>query len=259
MLGSTPQDYGWFTPPDLELLFSAIAKLPDPGAVVLVGGQALSFWVDLFDIPIPKLDVPYLTQDADFIGTHRDAELLARELGADIRLAGIDDNTPNLAVLTYQGVNGQKLLIDILSVIVGLSDKEVRKRALLVEIGERRLHILHPMLCLKSRIENLMTLPGKRNGNGISQARVAVEVVRVYIHYLLASHTEKDAINAVKQIREMALSRAGLYVYREYGIDLLAAVNPTLFTLQAFKEKDWPNIQHWVAKKRARQARRSTG
>lgn len=74
----------------------------------------------------------YLTQDADFLGTHRDAELLAKELGAEIRLATMDDNTSNLATLLYQGLEGKKLLIDILSVVIGLDESEVKKRAIMI-------------------------------------------------------------------------------------------------------------------------------
>lgn len=245
-----PADLGWFTPPDLEILFSALSKLPDPRAVVLVGGQSLSFWVDFYNIPVPSLDTLYLTQDADFLGTHRDATLLARELGAEIRLATMDDHTPNLATLLFKGVEGQRLLIDILSVVIGLSEAEIKSRAIPIVRGDQQLHILHPLLCLKSRIENLRALSSKRNGNGISQAEVAVKVARAYIRTLLNAPTNRDAINAVKQIKSMALSPAGVFVFKKYSIDLLDAVEPDRFKTSLFRDRDWPNIQRWVAEKR---------
>ena len=255
MQTSSPSDLGWFTPPDLDLLFTALSRLPNPGSIILIGGQSLSFWVDYFDIPMPRLESLYLTQDADFLGTHRDAELLAKELGAEIRLATMDDNTSNLATLLYQGLEGKKLLIDILSVVIGLDESEVKKRAIMIEGRGQQLHILHPLLCLKSRIENLRTLPSKRNGNGISQTQVAVEVARKYIGALLSQPTERDAINAVHQIKDMAWSRAGLFVFKEYRIDLLRAVELEKFHSVPFREKDWPNILRWITDRRNRSSR----
>lgn len=250
-------EFGWFTPPDLERLYSAISRLPNPSNVVLVGGQSLSFWVDFFRIPVPRFDTGYLTQDADFVGSKRDAEMLARELGAEIRIAQLQDNQPNLAVLTYDGTDGKRLLIDFLSVIVGLDDREIKTRAIPIEWDDKHLFILHPMLCLQSRIENLYHLPGKRNGNGISQARIAVEVAKHYISQVLDELSERDALDATKQIRGMGFSRAGLYVYKHYGIDVLDAVEPDRFTSEEFKAKHWPQVIKWIAKRRVKNARGS--
>lgn len=245
-----PDEYGWFTLPDLDLLYSAISKLPDPSTVILVGGQSVSFWVDYFDINLPVQETAYLTQDADFLGTHRDAELLAKSLGAKIKKATIDDNTPNLAVLTFRGAEGKPLLIDFLSIIIGVDEKAIRARAIPIQWNDKELHILHPMLCLKSRLENLKTLPGKRDRNGISQARVAVEIIRKYIVSLLSSAPEREAINAAKQLRKMAISDAGVYVFKHYQIDILAAIDPTMFKTDLFRERDWPNALRWAKKRR---------
>lgn len=267
MTGASPtereESYGWFTTPDLDTLFNALKRLPNPQNFVLVGGQALSFWVDYFEIPIPKLESVYLTQDADFLGSKKDAEILADILGAKIKMATLDDLAPNLAVLTYPGVNGEKLYIDVLSVIVGINDNdEIRRRAVPVGRDGAILYILHPLLCLKSRIENLRLLPGKRNGNGISQARVAVQVVRSYIDGLLLQAAmnaakgeqpnEREALYAANQIRDMALGRASRFVYKEYKIDILDAVDQNAFKTNAFREKNWPNVCKWVNKRRSK-------
>ena len=72
--------FGWFTPPDLDLLYQAVNQLA-PKSVILVGGQALSFWVDYFNIDIPDELGRSLTQDADFLGSHQDALQLWNWIG----------------------------------------------------------------------------------------------------------------------------------------------------------------------------------
>lgn len=247
-----PADFGWFTLPDLDLLYAAVNKLPDPSKVILIGGQSLSLWADYFEIEIPVQETAYLTQDADFLGTHRDAELLATHLGAKIRKATLDDNTTNLAVLAFKGATGKTLLIDFLSVVIGVDEKAIQKRAIPIDFQGKLIHVLHPLLCLKSRIENLRSLPAKRNGNGISQARVAVEVASRYIQERLAEGPEREAIYAAKQLRDMALTPAGVYVFHHYQIDVLAAVAPKMFKTELFRTRDWPNTQKWAAKLRAK-------
>lgn len=245
-----PDDFGWFTLPDLNLLYAAVNNLPEPSSVVLVGGQSLSLWADYFRIDVPVQETAYLTQDADFLGTHRDADLLARLLGAKIHKATLDDNTPNLAVLAFKGVGGKNLLIDFLSVIIGVDENSIRKRAISVVFQDRLVRVLHPLLCLKSRIENLKALPAKRNGNGISQARVAVEVAKRYIEERLKEGPEREAIYAAKQLREMALTPAGVYVFHHYQIDVLDAVVPEIFKTELFRTRDWPKAREWAARRR---------
>ena len=134
---------------------------------------------------------------------------------------------------------------------------QIKDRATPFKWGDKDIYVLNPMLCLRSRIVNLYAIPGKRNGNGISQARYAVEVAKRHINAVLEGLSERDAIDLVKELRHMSLSQAGLYVFREYGIDVLAAVDIQRFSIQEFLECDWPNILRWAADKRAECCRKN--
>lgn len=232
--------YGWFSPPDLDILFAALTRLGEPGSIVLVGGQSLSFWVDWYDIPIPQTDTPYLTQDADFLASRKDAEELAKHLGGDLRLATIDDLTPNTATVVFDGVKGERLLIDFLGLVVGLTSAEIRTHAVPVARDGQRLFILHPLLCLQSRISNLRQLPAKRNRNGIEQARVAVEVARRYVSERLGNGETRAALKAANKIATMAQSKDGLYVWERWGIDVLQAIVAGEFPDTRFQQIEWP-------------------
>ena len=138
-------DYDWFTPADLSRVIDAIHALPDWKSVVLVGGQSLTAWVEYYKIKLPAFDGPYLTIDADFLGTKVEAEVIAKELGSKAQIPGIDDHTPNAATIDFTGTSGKKLHIDILTGVLGLKSDDVRKLAVNLQIdnNSRILFCIH--------------------------------------------------------------------------------------------------------------------
>jgi hypothetical protein len=147
-------------------------------------------------IELPTFEGPYLTIDADFLGTRTEAEVIARELGSNAQIPSFDDQTPNAAVIDFTGASGKKLHIDILNGDLGLDSNDVRRLAVNLEIDNNKpVPVLHPLLVLESRCINLERLSGKRHGNGITQARVACRVVE---HYLAACLTTPDRHREVR-------------------------------------------------------------
>jgi hypothetical protein len=222
-------DYGWFTPADTKQLFRAIHKLPDWEKVVLVGGQALTTWVFKYKIDLLSFDGPYLTQDADFLGSRADAELIAKHLGGKAMLAHMDDHTVNTAVIEFTGKDGRRLLVDMLGVVLGLKDEDTRRLAVAVQLYDdwEPIRVLHPLLVLESRCANLEMLANKRTANGITQAKVAVLVAKAYIEEcLLYPERRREALKAARRIAALAVSRSGVYVWKQWQIDVLEAVDP---------------------------------
>ena len=130
---------------------------------MLVGGQSLTAWVEYYKIKLPAFEGPYLTIDADFLGTKTEAEVIARELGSNAQIPSIDDHTPNAATIDFTGASGKKLHIDILSGVLGLKSDAVRKLAVNLEIDANKpVSVLHPLLVLESRCINLQRLTGYR-------------------------------------------------------------------------------------------------
>lgn len=192
-----------------------------------MGGQSLTAWVYYYKIQLPAFEGPYLTIDADFLGTKAEAEVIARELGSEARIPDLDDHTPNAAVIDFPGVSGKKLHIDILSGVLGLSSEDVRRLAVYVAIEDNPpIPVLHPLLVLESRCINLEKLAEKRRGNGITQARVACKVVEHYLAECLSTAARhREALDATRRIATLAKSRAGVFVWTQWGIDVMATVD----------------------------------
>jgi hypothetical protein len=245
-------DLGWFTPVDLDLLFRALSNVKDSASVVLVGGQALSFWVDFYDIPVPITDTPYLTQDADFLALKEDARAINDILCGTLKIATMDDNTPNTATIVFMGPSGKKLMVDFLGTVVGLSPEEVRRLSVEIDINGNNLNVMHPLLCLRSRICNLYTLASKRDRNGLAQAKVAIEVANRYFQKRVLEGDIRDALNGTKLIADLADSKAGKFVWDKWEIDVMQAVDPRVFPVPDFRETEWPKQLRKISDARQR-------
>lgn len=223
-------DYGWFTPADLEVLFRVIHQLESTQSIILIGGQALTTWVRYYEIDLPpNIDMPYLTQDADFLGPGKIAALVAQNLPYGVaRKPEVGDSTPNTATVVFVGATGEKILIDFLQNVLGIADKVVNDLAIKISINNwAPIKVLHPILVLQSRCINLQKLESKRDANGITQAKVACEVVKKYLAGCLNDPSRRrEALNAAKRIVQIARSQSGVFVWTEWGIDVMAIVDP---------------------------------
>lgn len=255
-------DFAWFQPGDLPAFFKALQKSPRPA--VLVGGQSLTFWVDFFNIPVPKMDTPYLTQDADVLATRHDALIVARELHGTCTVADLDNATPNTAIVTYVTPDGRKLLVDFMGTLIGLRNEEIRETAVELDHSEYGLiRVLHPTLVLKSRIVNLLRLPVKRKTNGVAQARLAVPVVKAFLEYyvsngLAGTKPDKYLIGRIMWLHDLALTEAGKFAYAEWGIDVMQAAPMDRVQDKNFHAQHQPRMEAEIATKRERYRKRHT-
>jgi hypothetical protein len=208
-----------------------------------------------YGIDLPAFEGPYLTQDADFLGNKEQARLIARMLDGRVRIPTMDENTPNTAVVAFDGEAGQVLLIDFLDGLIGVHTNEIKKRAVPLQIdGNAPILILHPLLVLQSRCANLHELQSKRDANGITQAKVACIVVQTYLaDCMRTSERRREGLKAVKFLGRLARSEAGIFVWKNYQIDVMAIIDDKVMPLKFPLYWGW--VQREVARKRAIAAR----
>lgn len=221
-------------------------------AGLLVGGQALAFWADHLRVERPESLVSGVTADADFIGDAALATTLGKRLGWQTWIPSLDDSTPQTGKVTHRTRSGEVKQVDFLSGVVGLTTKDLARRAIEMEIPDiGRLRVIHPVDVLDSRIQNLHLLPEKRNGVGIAQARLALGVARAFIAREVATRGERVGLKLLERVAEMAAEIAAVRVFLLYGIDPLEAVPLEQFrTTTALHKVRWPQILAEVARKR---------
>jgi hypothetical protein len=235
------------TPEDVQKILSICSPRG-----LLVGGQALAFWADHLQVERPVNLVSGVTADADFIGDSVLAKDLARRLGWQIWIPALDDSTPQTGKVTQRTRSGAVKQVDFLSGVVGLTTKDLARRALEIEMPNiGRLRVIHPIDVLDSRIQNLHLLPEKRTDAGIAQARLAVDVARAFIRREVVTRDERAGIKLLERVADIASDIAAVRVFLLYSIDPLKAVPLEDFrTTSALHKVRWPQIVAKVSEKR---------
>lgn len=228
---------------------------------VLVGGQALALWSQIYHVVPPHELSGGISADIDFIGSLSAAKTVGRALNRSggswkLHAVGPGDATPPTAKLslTVQGEGYKE--IDFLGAIVGVNTDQVKTRAVEMQVRglSRGVKIIHPLDLLASRLHNLADIPEKREPQGVAQGRLAIAVVRAFISQAQSTLQERDVFPFVEEVRRIALNKKLGRVYYEYGFDVLSAVPVELFKNEDFLSKRWPQIQALVAEQRESQA-----
>jgi hypothetical protein len=153
------------------------------------------------------------------------------------------------AVVVATG-KGDKVLVDVLRSVVGLSADEVRQRAIRVTHPTRpntSFLVMNPADCLVSRLENLRKLADKRNEVGAWQAAISVRVCRAYIAALLVREQEPEAVTVATRVLRLSSTAPGLQAFRIYGVDALQAIPIAAFRSPGFCDQQYPRMVKRIA------------
>jgi len=209
------------------------SKLTTDDDAFVIGGQATNLWAWFYRDRDPALSSkdPLTSKDIDYFGPLKAARSLADALGGEVHPASIDDmNTPNTAVVVAT-FNGKKLVIDFLNDIIGVSRRELENGVAVIQVSAQvgdseitaEVPVLHPVLCLKSRVANMLH-PAlmRRDELAWRQLHAAIAVVRVYIDDALRDGDWNEAKTCLSDVFEYLRSdRHGKASKRELGIDIL--------------------------------------
>ncbi len=204
---------------------------------VLVGGQSVMLWAYHYDLAGPETSY---TKDIDFFGNSADIEAAQRRLVTvdhETRFADLEDSSPNSGLILISLEGCPKIRVDYLWAVQGLSGSDIQERSVPLKIKgvSTPVRVLHPLMCLESKVINLGAFPLKRDEDGVAQAKVAVQIVNAYIQNLIANERNRDALNATERVFRIAQMDASSFSWHLFGVDLMKAV-PTDGLPQAFLE-----------------------
>ena len=225
-----------------------------PGdAIVLVGGQALIYWLTYYRERVEALrHLSFVTSDdVDFYGTQEDARRMAEAIaGSDVRNFGVDSLSAATAIVRFRDQAGEERQIDFLRTIHGLDTEQVRNTAIEVELKDRagnptgfRLRVLHPVLCLVSRFHNTHGFPKYQEARGLRQARAAIGIAQGYLQDQCDAGNIRIAHNAIKIVADLACSAEGRAVYDQFQLDALEAIPNDARLGDAFFAEQLPRIR----------------
>lgn len=223
--------------------------------LVLVGGQALVFWLLEYGLLPHSSDLAAITRDVDFLAASAaDRESVQRL--ADVMHGKI--MFPNRRALT--ALVGQAFLelspdeylnVDVIFKVIGLKGEDVRKRAVKVkpDPGRPPFLVMHQLDVLYSRLINLHKLPDTQNDKGRMQLALAIEMARAFLRKEAAGHAatalaagRSPLQDFVSAIERMATDDAGAKIAKRHGLHVADAIDPMLIPAGAFWTKRWPTL-----------------
>jgi hypothetical protein len=248
------------TPPDL-LRKVLEAAGPD---LILVGGQALAFWMNHFGVELPSR-FAFVSADVDFLaksaGDKREVIRLAKLLGGEVVLphAGARTALVGRAIKPLSGEGGRYYNIDVVFKIYGANEALVREAALEVQDRNMLFRVMHPMDVLKSRLDNLYGLAEKRQPDRLElsqmQLRVAIQVAQRFQLDVAAKQPvdergRSSTLPLVKFIGLLAESDAGRKVAERHDIHVADAVEPSTVASPTFHSRRLPQLLKLMSQQR---------
>lgn len=210
-----------FRPEDVRQLFGVL----QPHTVV-VGGQALAFWITVYGIPVTQAAI---SMDADVLGGREDVGIIAAGMH------GLPKYQLRSAISVLVGNvrvgrgNDDFISIDVVDDIFGMKAEAVKKRSIAVTFDEATIRIMHPLDVLESRAANYAGIPAKQTPEGLTQLRLAVAVAKRFFETLRKEETLIDAAEIIAHIHRIYSGKAAI---RSSGIDLLSP-------LESLKTRDF--------------------
>lgn len=185
---------------------------------IIVGGQAINLWAELFHGMDADLDgLGALTsKDLDFYHNKAAEQALANSLvGGEIKLPKGDDHTPNAAVVTGK-LGDRDIVVDFLAQIKGVEDKSLLANSITfadaADPGNVSITLMHPLDCVRSRLSNINML-GRTNDHSVRQAVASLLILDCFIDHQLADGQDKAGTRrALDALRELE------YIIREKHI-----------------------------------------
>lgn len=240
-------------PPSPEMIRRALLESANE-ETILVGGMAIDFWCKHYHIA-PKL--PYLTEDVDFFGGMSAIDLSDKQLANRehrVYVATMDDSSPNsgkIAVDMDEDTNPVE--IDFLYRIDGLSADDIEAGALTMKIDGAPVRVMHPLLCMENKVNNIAMYPSKRDGEGIEQATLSIEIARRYLAEKVTSdpETRRQFHKHSERIFRFAARDPACFAFHAYQIDVLKAIPHDLLPSDdPFIVKRLPAAQRHIQSKR---------
>ncbi len=200
---------------DTEVLrvLRVLEPLAEDRAVVLVGGQAVAFWTRFLQEHSSELAAlaPLGSKDIDFEGDAGSVRRAAELLGGRMRLAEMDDNTPNTGLVMFVDADGVEREIDFIDQPLGLRADEVRDSAVRLLLTTDRgsavnVWAMHPEHCMESRVYNAQSL-GKTDSVAIRQLEASIVCTREWSRYSLDQEASPERVRAVLRVNERVFRR----------------------------------------------------
>lgn len=201
--------------------------------MVLVGGQALAFWMNRYGIRPP--DVGFISNDGDALGSVRTAKYLAQELQAALLVPDPSRLTSLVAQLRIPVAGTGKVRnIDVLHLLYTTSGlkksneftRRVQANAVTVQLSkDTTIRIMHPLDVFESRVHNAVGLLSDKGPHVVTQAEWGIQVGRAAVLKMATDLEGQRCGAAVQRVFRLWKSSVGQRLWHDHQLCVLDAID----------------------------------
>lgn len=207
------------------------AELP-----LIVGGQAVNLWAEVYGHALPALDSfePFVSKDADIYGTRALAEQLAHRTGWELHFDSRRDSIVAAILQKQKAPDESPLTIEVLSQVNGLTEADLGINTVVESVAKYSFRIPAPPVLLKAKLYNLASLVFTERPQDLKHARMLCEIVP---HYLNELHVDCRAgrvpettfVAAVNYMSEVITSGYAGNAANPRGLELARVIPPKIW------------------------------
>ncbi|MFT3789786.1 MAG: hypothetical protein QM741_01655 [Rudaea sp.] len=231
-----------------------------PPDVMLIGGQALAYWMQVYDVGMPAdSGAPAISRDVDLFTPNAANSGPLRQFARALRGRAEISHARSLSALIGSAVapaeDGRVYNVDLLHSVVGLQRDRLEANAVVVSLPGtgKVLRVMHPLDVLQSRNANLHTLIEKQDETGRLQLRLAIEVARAYLEEQIEAIAQgnegsepvrrRAILDLIGTVSDMSAKDAARKNAERYGIHLADAIPAWRIESDTFWKKQWPRLR----------------
>lgn len=229
--------------------------------LVLVGGQALAYWMEYYGIDLDDVRVNPVTRDVDFYTRNAantaPVHRFANAIGGTAEILGRRSITA-LVGTAVADLEGRKVNVDVIHAVVGISKEAVEQNSVQVTlVSGKVIRVMHPLDVLASRNANLHKLADKQNPEGAMQLQLAVLVVRGYLKQqidailanrdLSAVERQRELLNLISDVTAVAKKNAARGNASRFGVHVADAIPADVIPPGPFWEMQWPHLRRLMS------------
>jgi hypothetical protein len=199
-----------------------------------VGGQAVNIWADFYSRVDARLDAlrPFVSKDADVYGDRAMAERPA--VASNWRLTCYyEPRTIGLAMLTKELPDKERLTVEVIGNVNGLTQKELLDADMLQLQPGRTYRLPSPIALLKAKLANVAQIDQSRRQD-VRHVKMLIPCVQ---EYLRESHAEsiagkindRDLVNLFEAARSLYSDPRNAELGRKHDFEL-AEIFPMEFS-----------------------------
>ncbi len=203
-------------------VFNVRNKQGEP--LVLIGGQAVNYWAELYSTEEPGLEKwqPFTSEDIDFQGNREDVRTIASQLGSAPVFPRPVEMTALVGMIPFQR-GDLKSQIEVVASVPGVPAKLLQATALEATWEKHQIRVIDPisLLYAKAHLALKVQQKGRRDADHLA---IMVLCVRAFLKETSrkiedGSLPARNWLAAVERVLRLSESSTGAKTARRFGTD----------------------------------------